>query len=103
MNLTITESAVKFYKQEMKLLDNDAVRFFVRVGGVGSGGFSAGITKDLPVSDRHSVTVNHITFYVSSDDEWYFDGMTIDFNEDRGEVQFSNPKIEDVTNPQGKG
>ncbi|WP_035186308.1 HesB/YadR/YfhF family protein [Alteribacter aurantiacus] len=99
MDMTISPRAALLYKQEMNLEDSDALRLYVRVGGIGSGGFSVGVTKELPESQEYSLEVEGITFYVSQDDEWYFDGMEIDFNEDRGEVQFSNPNIEDVTNP----
>ncbi|RNA69399.1 HesB/YadR/YfhF family protein [Alteribacter keqinensis] len=102
MDLTITDNAAGLYKKEMNLADGDALRLYVRVGGIGSGGFSAGVTKELPEGTYMTKESGGITFCISEDDEWYFDGMTIDFNQDLGEVQFTNPKIEDVTNPRGQ-
>ncbi|UCZ51493.1 hypothetical protein LGQ02_11455 [Bacillus shivajii] len=99
MDLTITEKAGQLYKNEMNLEKGEHITLFVRVGGIGSGGFSAGIYKGQPERDFKTYTVNDITFCVSEDDEWYFDGMIIDFDEDRQKVTFVNDRIEDVTNP----
>ncbi|GEL07901.1 iron-sulfur cluster biosynthesis family protein [Salisediminibacterium halotolerans] len=100
MNLTITNEAVQFYKQELNLADNDTLTLYVRVGGVGSGGFSAGLSRGRP---DHSAVYKHeeqgIIFYIAEDDAWYFDGMTIDYDADFDAVTYNNPRIDDVTNP----
>lgn len=99
LNLTITEQAIDFYKQELKLSKGDSLSFFVRVGGVGSGGFSVGVFLGLPETDYTNEEHQGITFCVPEDDQWYFDGMVIDYQEDFGEVTFDNKKLIDVTNP----
>lgn len=100
MNLTITDKAINFYKQELKLSKGDYLSFYVRVGGGGSGGFSVGIHLGLPEKDYTSKEFQGMTFCVPEDDHWYFDGMVIDYHEDFGEVTFKNEKINDVTNPE---
>ncbi|TMW73378.1 iron-sulfur cluster biosynthesis family protein [Alteribacter natronophilus] len=102
MKLNVTREAADLYKKEMNLREEDSLRLFVRVGGVGSGGFSAGVTRDIPGGPCHSVEVSGITFYVTGDDLWYFDGMTVDYDEDLDEVTFTNPVIGDVSNPEAK-
>ncbi|MBU9721426.1 MULTISPECIES: iron-sulfur cluster biosynthesis family protein [Bacillaceae] len=99
MELTITNSAVQFYKNEMNLKNGDTVTLFVRVGGVGSGGFSAGIVIGTPVVPYFNYDKSGISFCVTEEDVWYFNDMTIDYNKDMEEVVFQNPKIGDVVNP----
>ncbi|PYZ95213.1 hypothetical protein CR194_06775 [Salipaludibacillus keqinensis] len=99
MKFTITDQAIDFYKNELNLTDGDSLSFFVRIGGVGSGGFSAGLYLGIPDHDYISLQKRGLNFCVAEDDQWYFDGMIIDYNEDYGEVTFENKRIEDVTNP----
>ena len=99
MELNISERAVSLYKQEMQLDTNDVLTLFLRVGGVGSGGFSAGITKGYPEVDYIKFNKSDVIFCVAQDETWYFNGMSIDYDEDRQEVNFTNPYIEDVVNP----
>lgn len=99
MKLTVTEQAAQFYIQEMGLSAGDSLTFYVRVGGVGSGGFSAGIVQGEPDIDYTVTQTAALRFCVTNEDEWYFDGMTIDYDTDKGELLFANPKIDDVTNP----
>lgn len=99
VRLTITKEAADFYKSSMPLKTGETVTLFVRVGGVGSGGFSAGVTRGKPETDYRTVVQEDITFCISDDDSWYFDGMTIDYNSDYNEVTFINDSIGDVTNP----
>lgn len=99
MDLTVTQSAINLYKHEMQLQKGDFLTLFVRVGGVGSGGFSAGVYQGKPDNEYKQKIIHDISFCVSEDDEWYFDGMVIDYNSDKQEMTFTNHKIEDVTNP----
>ncbi|MCR6096247.1 hypothetical protein HXA34_11170 [Salipaludibacillus agaradhaerens] len=100
MTFTITEQAAAFYKKELNLNKGDSLSFYVRVGGVGSGGFSAGLYKGKPDIEYTSVEKQDITFCIHQDDMWYFDGMTIDYHDDYNEVTFENSRIGSVINPQ---
>ncbi|GAE25125.1 hypothetical protein JCM9140_1098 [Halalkalibacter wakoensis JCM 9140] len=102
MNITITDSAVSLYIKEISLKRGDSLRLFVRIGGVGSGGFSVGVSKEDPTPTSYKVEKSGITFFVNEDDFWYLDGMTIDYNEDLGYVNFSNPHIATLDHPDKK-
>lgn len=101
MNLTITEKAAAFYKQEMELESGQSLWLYVRVGGIGSGGFSAGIQPGLPDTPALPVTAGEIHFHVTEADAWYFDGITIDYDEDMEEIVFSHLETNDLFNPNG--
>ncbi|MFC5711824.1 iron-sulfur cluster biosynthesis family protein [Thalassorhabdus alkalitolerans] len=100
MDFTISSEAAKHYKKEMELKEGDAVRLFVRVGGVGSGGFSIGVAKETPSPTSFQVTKEGVTFFVTEEDQWYVDGMTISYEPGIDYFHFENPKIKDVINPE---
>ncbi|OLS38054.1 hypothetical protein BTR22_06000 [Alkalihalophilus pseudofirmus] len=99
MDLKLTDSACTFYINEIPLQKGDTLRLFVRVGGVGSGGFSVGVIKDSPQKTSYTLNKNGVTFFVNEDDFWYLDGMTIDYNEDFGYLDFYSPKFEQTDHP----
>ncbi|MCL7746025.1 HesB/YadR/YfhF family protein [Halalkalibacter alkaliphilus] len=100
MHVTITDSAVTLYIKEIPLKQGDSLRLYVRVGGIGSGGFSVGVIKADPTPTSYKIKKNGITFFVTEDDFWYLDGMTIDYDEDLGYLHFSNPKFEQLDHPE---
>ncbi|MDT8859898.1 hypothetical protein N0O92_06605 [Alkalihalobacillus sp. MEB130] len=102
MEITITDSAVSLYIKEIPLKQGDTLRLYVRVGGVGSGGFSVGVLKEEPTPTSYKVSKQGVTFFVNEDDFWYLDGMSIDYDEDLGFLRFSNPNIEQLDHPDKK-
>ncbi|WP_059105682.1 iron-sulfur cluster biosynthesis family protein [Shouchella shacheensis] len=103
MNLEITPKAASFYKQEMDLQKGDTLRLYVRVGGVGSGGFSVGIMRDDdPSASAYVLERESITFFVTEDDFWYLDEMMIDYDEDLDMVVFNQPRFDDLHHPLAK-
>ncbi|MDV2683581.1 iron-sulfur cluster biosynthesis family protein [Alkalihalophilus lindianensis] len=99
MNLTITDAASSFYINEIPLKEGDTLRLFVRVGGIGSGGFSVGVIKELHQKTSYIVTKQGVDFFVNEDDFWYIDGMTIHFDEDMDYLEFISPKFEQIDHP----
>lgn len=99
MELTITDEAANLYINEIPLQQGDTLRLFVRVGGVGSGGFSVGVIKEAPLSKAFQIKKQGVTFFVNEDDFWYFDGMTIDYDEDLSYLQFTNPNFDEMDHP----
>ncbi|MDQ0255741.1 uncharacterized protein YneR [Evansella vedderi] len=99
MDFTISAKAVQLYINEMGLRKGDHLTFFVRVGGIGSGGFSVGVRRGKPELDYISMIQKDIIFCFLEEESWYFDGMTVDYDEDMGQMIFLNPKIENITNP----
>ncbi|MBP3950689.1 iron-sulfur cluster biosynthesis family protein [Bacillus suaedae] len=102
MEFTITNQAAALYKKEILLQKGESLRLYVRVGGVGSGGFSVGVMKDQPTPTSFKVEREGIVFFITEDDFWYFDGMTIDYEEDLGYFDFSNPKFDQLDHPEPK-
>lgn len=100
MHVTISDAVVELYKREMELTSGETVRLYVRVGGVGSGGFSVGIMKDTPTNKVYQITKQGIGFFVTEDDFWYVDGMTIDYNVDLDRVEFHQPRFNDAFYPE---
>ncbi|WP_444684240.1 hypothetical protein [Alkalicoccus luteus] len=85
---TVSKEAAQFYKKEMQLADGETVRLFARVGGVGSGGFSAGVEKGRPSLPGIQVDQSGIHFFVTDEDMWYFRGVDVSFDHDMGEIVF---------------
>ncbi|WP_078553480.1 iron-sulfur cluster biosynthesis family protein [Bacillus alkalicellulosilyticus] len=100
MHMTISQEAVSFYKTEISLQPGDALRLFVRVGGVGSGGFSVGVQKDEPQPSSYRMTHENILFFVNEDDFWYMDGMVVDYNSSINLMTFTNEKWKNSDHPE---
>ncbi|MCK0473948.1 iron-sulfur cluster biosynthesis family protein [Halalkalibacter sp. APA_J-10(15)] len=100
MHLKISKEAAYLYKKEIPLQAGDSLRLFVRVGGVGSGGFSVGVTKEEPPSKCFKVIKENIIFFVTEDDYWYFDGMEINYHEDLDYVQFKHSSFDHLDHPE---
>lgn len=92
MNLTVTEEIAKWYKEELDIESPAYIRFFPRYGFGGHiPGFSIGINRDKPEDIHAKTDVENITFYIESEDAWYFDGidLNVSFNDKLGEPQYS--------------
>ncbi len=93
MEIKITEAATNWYERELDVGTGDALRFFVRYGGVGGRipGFSLGITTEQPDAILTSTEVNGITYFIETADAWYFENndLIIDLDEQLDEPQFT--------------
>lgn len=93
MKISITNEAAKWYEKELNLQHSSTVKFFPRYGGMGGNipGFSLGINYDKPENIHTSVNVNNITFFVESEDAWYFNDkdLNISLNEELNEPEFT--------------
>ncbi|WP_139995647.1 HesB/YadR/YfhF family protein [Paenibacillus paridis] len=91
MKLIVEQPAASWYKTEMGLVDGDAIRIFVRLGGCGSvhPGLSLGITKDEPRSIGLSVEAEGVTYYIEEDNLWYLEkkSLRISFDEKYEEIK----------------
>ncbi|ABS22503.1 HesB/YadR/YfhF family protein [Bacillus cytotoxicus] len=96
MNLSVTKEAATWYKEELNLQSGDTIRFFVQYGGCSTvqKGLSLGIRKDEPAQPAVEIQEEGITFFIESDDEWYFDGhnLSVTFNKDDAFPQFHYEK-----------
>ncbi|WP_062046934.1 HesB/YadR/YfhF family protein [Bacillus sp. JCM 19034] len=100
MQLSISKKAAILYKKEMDLQKGDSLRLYVRIGGVGSGGFSVGVMKDKPNQFSYTVEQEGIIFFVEEDDFWYFNGMDIDYSEDLDYIHFEHATLEHLEHPE---
>jgi len=93
MGLTITNDVATWYKRELDIGSEPSyIRFFPRYGHGGHiPGFSMGINHDKPKKTYASTVVEGITFFIESDDAWYFEDVSLQvtLNEDRDEPEFN--------------
>lgn len=99
MNIHVSKQAASFYKKEMELPAGAILRLYVRVGGVGSGGFSVGIMREEELNNRYYIESGSLYFTASEDDFWYLDGMTIDYDADLEMIVFQQPRFADLHHP----
>lgn len=96
MNITISNEALQWYKEELEINSGDMVKFFVRYGGCSTvqRGFSLGVAKQQPVLIGAQKEVEGITFYIEDQDLWYFEDndLVVTFDETKGEPEFSITK-----------
>ncbi|WP_280769290.1 HesB/YadR/YfhF family protein [Salipaludibacillus daqingensis] len=94
MNMTVTDEALKWFKNELEVKSGDSVQFFVRYGGCGDfqTGFSLGVAVKTPDEKAASIEKEGILFYVEKKDEWYFDGQNfaVSYDEDKQEISFGH-------------
>ncbi len=74
MKLTITTAAAECFRDDWNFASGDNIRIFVRYSGGGEDAFAFGIMKDDLREVAISSTVDGITFYVSRNDAWYWEG-----------------------------
>lgn len=90
MKLVVEQTAARWYKSEMELVDGDAVRIYVRLGGCGSvhPGLSLGVIKDTPRSMGISQEVDGIIYFIEEDNIWYLENksLRISFDEKYEEI-----------------
>lgn len=93
LQITISDEAAHWYKEELELNEPTYVRFLVRYGGVGGNvpGFSLGLAIEPPSQIHTSTEVDFITFYIEESDAWYFEdkNLAITLNEELNEPQFT--------------
>ncbi|MDQ0243126.1 uncharacterized protein YneR [Bacillus fengqiuensis] len=96
MNITVSNEALQWYKEELEINSGDMVKFFVRYGGCSTvqRGFSLGVAKQQPVLIGAQSEIEGITFYIEDQDLWYFEDndLIVTFDETRGEPEFSVTK-----------
>ncbi|BBH20693.1 hypothetical protein Back11_20380 [Paenibacillus baekrokdamisoli] len=90
MSIHVEQSAARWYKREMSLVEGDYLRIFVRLGGSGSvqPGYSLGIMKDSPRKPAFEQVVEGIIFYLEEDNLWYLENkdLRIRFDEQQDDI-----------------
>ena len=99
VNIRITPAAAAFYREELELTSNQALRLFVRIGGFGSGGYSVGVQVDRPTHRDYRIQVSGVTFLINPEDTWYMEGLVIDHDPVHG-ISCSNRHCRDLHHPE---
>lgn len=96
MKITIDEQSATWYKKELELEKGDSLRFFPRYGGYSpiQSGFSLGINKEDQNQAAVTLVQDEITYFVTEDDVWYFDGhdLHVTFDDRKAEPTFNYSK-----------
>ncbi|GEP22824.1 MAG: iron-sulfur cluster biosynthesis protein [Lentilactobacillus diolivorans] len=85
MKIEVTDSASKWFQNEMGLAEGNGVRFYGKVYGKTPvhDGFSLALTRDDHPEEVYTETKKDgITYFVDAGDEWFFKGydLTVDFD-----------------------
>ncbi|WP_018132924.1 HesB/YadR/YfhF family protein [Effusibacillus pohliae] len=92
MKITVTKTAVDWFKREMDAKPGEAIRFFARLGGCSTvqSGFSLGMAKESPRTAGISTTEDGITFFMEEEDVWYLNGgnLIVDYDQETDELKF---------------
>jgi uncharacterized protein YneR len=84
MELTVTDNAQKWFKEEVAPPENLGIRFFGKVYGSTEvhEGFSIGMTVEKPEHPLIEQKINGIEFFIDEADEWFFKGfhLTVDYD-----------------------
>ena len=85
LKIFISPDAVKWFKEELKAISGDTVRFYARYGGSSPvhDSFSLGVTKDRPFEPTVTIKIDDILFFIEERDEWYFNGHDLYVEIDR--------------------
>jgi uncharacterized protein YneR len=96
MEISISNEAIKWFKEEMGLEKGDHLKFYAQIYGSSpvQESYSLGFTKDDPIDMSANVEVDGIVFFVEDSDLWYFNGhdLQIGYNEKSDEIEFKYTK-----------
>ncbi|MFV0557239.1 MAG: HesB/YadR/YfhF family protein [Enterococcus sp.] len=93
MNITVSESAVNWFKAEIELTKDQGIRFFGKIYGKTQvhDGFSIGMTVDTPENVLAQEIIAELTFFIEETDEWFFKGydLFVDYDEQLFEPSYA--------------
>lgn len=96
MNISFSDEALKWFKEEMDIEEGDFVRFYVRYGGSSPlhESFSLGVNKEEPIDIGTKKEVDGTTFFVEENDLWFFmeHDLYVNFNEKLHEPSYEYKK-----------
>jgi uncharacterized protein YneR len=97
MEITVSNSAIKWFKDEVELKNGDKVKFYAKIYGSSpvQESFSLGFTVDNePIDMTVHTEVEGLTFFIEGTDLWFFNGhdLYVDYNEQLDELEFNYTK-----------
>lgn len=96
MNISFSDDALQWFKEEMQIEEGDFIRFYVRYGGSSPlhDSFSLGVNKEEPIDVGAKTSIEGTTFFVEENDLWFFSGhdLFVNFNEKLEEPSYEYKK-----------
>lgn len=94
MKITLDDKAVAWFKEELDIPHDKALRFYVRYGGDVElkQGFSPAFTVDTIDPEGYSETQDGLTYYVDEKDLWYFEDHELTVTAENDEIIYSISK-----------
>ncbi|PSL45071.1 uncharacterized protein YneR [Salsuginibacillus halophilus] len=79
MDLTVSQPAVNWFKDEFDIKESAKIRFFARYGGQNQlvDGFSIGLGMDEPNHPAATFEKDGLLFFIEQQDEWLFQGADL--------------------------
>ncbi|MGE7673092.1 HesB/YadR/YfhF family protein [Lysinibacillus sp. NPDC094403] len=84
MNITLTDKALQWFKQEMEVESGYTIRFYARYGGSSPfhEGFSLGMTREEPINIGVKTVIDDVTYYIDEKDLWFFNDHNLNVDVD---------------------
>ena len=97
MKISISEAAVKWFKEEVGLGDRGKIKFYSQIYGTSpvQKNYALAFTVDNePIDMAVKTEIDGVTFYIESSDLWFFNGhdLHVDYNEKKEELEYSYTK-----------
>jgi len=79
MNITLTDEALQWFKNEMEVETGNTIRFYARYGGSSPfhEGFSLGMTREEPLEMGVHTEADGVTYYIEQKDLWFFNDYNL--------------------------
>lgn len=87
VEITVSDKAIAWFKDEMGLQSGEGIRFFGKVYGKTNvhEGFSIGIAKEIATDPLVRVEIDDLIFSIDNTDDWFFAGydLAVDYDVER--------------------
>lgn len=97
MEITISDKALSWFKEEVGLGTGDKIKFYAQIYGTSpvQENFALAFTVDNePIDLMVKTELDGITFYIEEGDLWFFNGhnLHVDYNEQKDELEYNYTK-----------
>ncbi|WP_338471882.1 HesB/YadR/YfhF family protein [Niallia sp. XMNu-256] len=93
MNITVSQEALNWFKEEIGLKKGDYLKFFPKIYGSSpvQESYALGFAKEDPIDIIASTEIEGMIFFVESTDLWFFNGhdLQVEYNEKIDELEFT--------------
>lgn len=87
MEITVSDAAIQWFKNEMDLQAGEGIRFFGKVYGKTNvhEGFSIGIAREIAMDPLVKIEIDGLIFSIDNTDDWFFAGydLAVDYDVDK--------------------